>query len=75
MRVKTAKRCLFNDWTQKAVAEFLGFGEPSAYACAFCDHEGVPPTLAESATVRLHDRLRRSRSPTACDMASRLDGG
>lgn len=43
LRIAAAKRCLRDGWTQKAVAEFLGFSEPSAFARAFRDHEGVPP--------------------------------
>lgn len=43
LRMEAAKRCLRDGWTQKAVAEFLGFSEPSAFARAFRDHEGVPP--------------------------------
>jgi AraC-like DNA-binding protein len=43
LRMDAAKRCLRDGWTQKAVAELLGFSEPSAFARAFRDYEGVPP--------------------------------
>lgn len=43
LRMEAAKRCLSEGWAQKAVAEYLGFSEPSAFARAFRDHEGMPP--------------------------------
>lgn len=43
LRMDAAKRCLVEGWEQKAVAELLGFSEPSAFARAFRDYEGVPP--------------------------------
>ena len=52
LRMDAAKRCLADGWTQKAVAELLGFSEPSAFARAFRDHEGVPPG-------RWRNRVRR----------------
>ncbi|HEY9248255.1 MAG TPA: helix-turn-helix domain-containing protein [Rariglobus sp.] len=42
LRMDVAKRCLLDGWTQKAVAELLGFSEPSAFARAFRDFEGMP---------------------------------
>lgn len=43
LRMDAAKRCLLEGWSQKAVAELLGFSEPSAFARAFRDYEGTPP--------------------------------
>lgn len=43
LRMDAAKRCLLDGWTQKAVAEFLGFSETGAFARAFRDQGGLPP--------------------------------
>lgn len=43
LRMDAAQRCLIEGWTQKAVADFLGFSEPGAFARAFRDWVGLPP--------------------------------
>jgi len=43
LQVKAAQRCLLEGWTQKAVADFLGFSETSTFARAFRDACGQPP--------------------------------
>ena len=42
-RMDAARRCLRDGWSQKAVSEFLGFSEPSAFARAFRAACGLPP--------------------------------
>ncbi len=44
LRMEAAQRCLLEGWTQKAVAELFGFSEISAFARAFRNFYGSPPS-------------------------------
>ncbi len=43
LQMEAAQRGLLEGWTQKAIAEFLGFSEPSTFARAFREICGLPP--------------------------------
>jgi AraC-like DNA-binding protein len=43
LQIKAAKRGLQEGWSQKAIAGFLGFSEPSTFSRAFKDICGQPP--------------------------------
>lgn len=43
LQMEAAQRGLLEGWTQKAIADFLGFSEPSTFARAFRDICGLPP--------------------------------
>lgn len=43
LQIEAAQHGLLEGWTQKAIAEFLGFSEPSTFARAFKDICGLPP--------------------------------
>ncbi len=43
LQIEAAQRGLLEGWTQKAIAEFLGFSEPSTFARAFKEVCGQPP--------------------------------
>ncbi|MDQ8192874.1 AraC family transcriptional regulator [Coraliomargarita sp. SDUM461004] len=43
LQIEAAQRGLLEGWTQKAIAAFLGYSEPSTFARAFRDACGQPP--------------------------------
>jgi AraC family transcriptional regulator len=43
LQIEAAQRGLLEGWSQKAIAAFLGFSEPSTFARAFRDICGIPP--------------------------------